>query len=303
MSSKFIPVPNKKLSVVLCICFMVLMNSCRKDATETVKQEDKFTLFEALKLSEENLGKTTTEHPVDVCVGVHYGYEGHEGPEHWENLCESWSACGEGTAQSPVNIKAVVPDKALRPLDFRWGKTVANIVHNGHTIQFNVDPGSKIVANGKTYDLLQFHFHHKSEHTIQGKHYPLEVHYVHSNAAGKLAVVGVMYKEGAPNSLFNEFLPKFPAPMTTYSSSTPIDLESLLPKNLRYYNYKGSLTTPNCAEGVNWHVIKGAVTASKQQIAALKQILHDNNRPVQPLNGRTVRMAVGAGYAAADSDD
>jgi carbonic anhydrase len=303
MSSKFIPTPTKKLSALLCVCLMVFMYSCRKNDTETIQQQEKFTLSEALKLSEENLGKVHDDKPLDLCVGVHYGYEGHEGPDHWGELCESWSACGEGTMQSPINIKAVVPDQTLNPIEFRWEKTVANVVNNGHTIQFNVDPGSKIITNGKTYKLVQFHFHQKSEHTIQGKHYPLEVHFVHSNEKNKLAVVGVMYKEGAPNSLFTEFLADFPAPMSTFSSPSKINLKALLPKNLRYYNYKGSLTSPNCAEGVNWHIIKGVVTASKEQITALKKILHENNRPIQPLNGRTVRMAVGSGYSGVDSED
>ena len=298
--TKFFPARVKMFSAMLVFLFILTLNSCQKKETTDLRQKEEFTLYEALKVSEENIGGSHNNNGAEVCAGIHYTYEGVEGPEHWADLCEAWATCSEGQAQSPVAINNVVNDKTLMPLNFQWGSTTANIVNNGHTIQFNIDEGSKLIANGKSYNLLQFHYHHSSEHTIKDKSYPLEVHYVHKAADGQLAVVGVMFKEGAPNSLFNMFLENFPAPMTTYSSPVSINLSSLLPKNLRYYNYQGSLTTPACSESVNWHIVKGTVTASKEQIEALKHILHNNNRPLQPLNGRTVRMSIGGGN---DSDD
>ena len=53
-----------------------------------------------------------------------------------------------------------------------------------------------------------------------------------------------------------------------------------------YYRYDGSLTTPPCSEGVKWIVLTTPIEMSEAQIAAFKAIIHDNNRPVQPLNGR-----------------
>ncbi|RYY31124.1 MAG: carbonic anhydrase family protein [Chitinophagaceae bacterium] len=297
----FQPVRVNMISLTLVSLFLVTLNSCKKQESASLQTEKEFTVYEALKVSEENIG--TKNNADDACAGVHYTYEGAEGPDNWSGLCEGWTACGQGQAQSPVNIEKAVHDKNLAPLDFRWTSTTAKIVNNGHTIQFNVDPGSKLIANNKTYDLIQFHYHHKSEHTIKDKYYPLEVHYVHSAPDGKLAVVGVMFKEGAPNNLFNMFLQDFPAPMTTYSSPISFNLASLLPKNLRYYNYQGSLTTPSCSEIVSWHVIKGTVTASKQQIDALKHLIHDNNRPLQALNGRTVKLSAGNGSAGDELED
>src|SRR5690349_170782 len=135
-----------------------------------------------------------------------------------------------------------------------------------------------------------FHFHHVSEHTINGKQYPLEVHFVHKAADGKMAVIGIMFVKGKSNLLFSQFLQHFPPPDHTYSSPALINLVSLLPKNLRYYNYMGSLTTPACSEMVNWHVLKGTVEASESQIQQLAQILGNNHRPLQALNGRIIRM-------------
>jgi len=305
IQKKSLVISAKALLAFLPLFLLVTLNSCKKETVSEVQQKEEkvtatevqqteFTLEEALKVSEVNLWKRlTTNTTASSCDGVHFTYEGEDGPEHWGELCKAWAACGEGLAQSPVNIGNVIKDRSLRPLDFRWCSTRTNIVNNGHTIQFNVDAGSKLIANGKSYDLLQFHYHHVSEHTIHGKHYPLEVHYVHSAADGKLAVVGIMFREGKPNSLFNRFLAHFPTSMKTYSSPESIDLRCLLPEDLKYYNYHGSLTTPACSETVNWLVLKGTVEASEEQIEQLKHIIHNNNRPLQQLNGRVIHMSTG----------
>lgn len=57
------------------------------------------------------------------------------------------------------------------------------------------------------------------------------------------------------------------------------------------YAYDGSLTTPPCAEGVAWFVMRERRTVSSEQLAALSEIVGgENNRPVQPLNGRSVAL-------------
>ena len=65
------------------------------------------------------------------------------------------------------------------------------------------------------------------------------------------------------------------------------------PGNLReadraYYKYVGSFTTPPCTEGVLWMVLRSPVALSEAQIARFRAIIHGNNRPVQPLNGRSI---------------
>jgi len=263
-----------------------VMNGCRKETTPAEEAPHQVSLAEAMKLSEENLGIPVAglrSGEEDACS--HWDYDNTE----WETLgCSAWSECG-GQAQTPVNISNAVKSPQLRKLQFKWKLTRTTIVNNGHTIQFNCDPGSKLIANGKEYELLQFHYHNSSEHTINSRSYPLEVHYVHRAADNSLAVVGIMFKKGAPHPLFSRFLQHFPTTMGVYTSNQPIVLDNLLPDNLSYYNYNGSLTTPPCSEIVNWHVIKGTVTASQQQLDALAHIMHQNNRPLQPLNGRIIR--------------
>jgi carbonic anhydrase len=45
-----------------------------------------------------------------------------------------------------------------------------SITNNGHTVQANVPAGATLEIDGLTYNLLQFHFHTPSEHTLNGLH-------------------------------------------------------------------------------------------------------------------------------------
>jgi carbonic anhydrase len=61
---------------------------------------------------------------------------------------------------------------------------------------------------------------------------------------------------------------------------------SMMPKELGFYNYEGSLTTPPCTEGVQFYILKKPVDISKDQVGKFPFKL--NARPVQNLNGRKI---------------
>ncbi len=216
--------------------------------------------------------------------------KGENGPENWKNLCATFADCG-GKVQSPVNIalKNVKPCKDLKKLEFDYKSSKIYISNTGHTVQFNITGENTLKIKDKVYKLLQFHFHAMSEHTINGKHFPLEVHFVHKYSNTDFAVVGAMFIKGKENALLKKYLDKFPTEKGKYSSDETLDLSSLLPKMKSYYNYNGSLTTPPCSEVVSWYVLSKPIEASKQQLEQFAKILHSNFRPVQPLNGRQIK--------------
>ncbi len=225
------------------------------------------------------------------CNNVHWSHhKGADGSENWKNLCDGFVNCG-GNAQSPINIITKISetkDKLSAP-KFNYGKSEVDIINNGHTVQFNIlSANNKVTLDNKEYKLLQFHYHALSEHTVDGKHFPIEVHFVHQHSDTDFAVLGVMFKQGKKNKLFTKYLEYFPKAKGLYKSKDMIDLLSLFPSDKSYYNYKGSLTTPPCSEVVNWYVLKTPVTASKEQINQFSKILDNNFRPVQPLNKRTI---------------
>src|ERR1700704_3013506 len=94
------------------------------------------------------------------------------------------------------------------------------------------------------YRLVQLHFHRPSEHLIGGKSFPMEVHFVHANAAGGLAVVGVVVGAGKANAAFSKVVATMPGKEGPAVAADPaIDPNGLLPAKRGYYRYSGSLTT------------------------------------------------------------
>lgn len=223
---------------------------------------------------------------------VHWGYEGDEGPDNWASLSEAFALCGEGMAQSPIDITNAT-EADLADLEFSYGETAVNILNNGHTIQVNYDEGSTVTIDGTEYNLLQFHFHHPSEHTIDGEAFPMELHLVHADADGNLAVVGVMLAQGdEDNEAYASLWDVLPAEETDGPVETEITLNvsDLLPEERTFYHYSGSLTTPPCSEGVNWNVLTTPVMLSAAQVEAFMNIFELNARPVQPLNDRELEV-------------
>jgi carbonic anhydrase len=219
---------------------------------------------------------------------VHWSYEGDTGPEHWGSLSPDFATCAKGVEQSPVDIPA---NALLNPADlaFSYQPSAVTIFNNGHTIQVNYDPGSSLTLNGVKYDLVQFHFHTASEHAIGGQHEPMEIHFVHRNAQGGLAVVGVLLKSGGENATYAPIFQNLPpqASQPAPVAGATVDANQLLPAQRTFWRYNGSLTTPPCTEGVKWLVMNTPVEVSDAQIAAFTNIFKNDERPVQPFNART----------------
>ena len=161
--------------------------------------------------------------------GAHWSYEGGDGPDHWGDIDAASKVCSAGSEQSPINIAATVKAQ-LAPLKTAWAKNADSIVNNGHTIQLNFEQGSALTVGGNGYALLQFHFHHPSEHHIGGKSFPMEVHFVHRNFAGNLAVVGALMTAGKPNVVFNKIVKSMPQKAgEPVKAAAGIDPNALLP--------------------------------------------------------------------------
>src|SRR5262245_6682791 len=128
----------------------------------------------------------------------HWSYDGEGGPEHWADLDASFKECKVGHLQSPIDIPAAtIKLSQLDPIGFDYKPTPLRIVDNGHTVMVTYAPGSTIHIDGAEYEVQQVHFHHPAEEKIDGKPYPLVAHIVHKNKEGKLAVVAVLFRQGA----------------------------------------------------------------------------------------------------------
>jgi len=215
---------------------------------------------------------------------AHWEYEGAMGPENWG---KEFPTCGRGKSQAPLNIKG--PFEKVRfsvAPDYKQGQL--KIVNNGHTIQVNVPVGSKIRIDGRAYDLLQFHFHRPSEEHIDGKPSAMVVHFVHKNLEGELAVLGVMLREGNENpgikTLWTHAPPKEGPEVVP--DGVMFNPANLLPREMDFFHYDGSLTTPPCTEKVKFFILKSQVNISKEQVSDFPFKM--NARPIQPPNGRPI---------------
>ena len=233
------------------------------------------------------------------------------GPAHWGDLDPSFVECESGARQSPINIAGTVRGggPALR---FRYADNELVVENTGHVIEVPMPAGGHqtLGIGGISYTLTQYHFHAPSEHTLNGRQFDLEVHLVHESADGQLVVVAVLMNIGdQPNALVDEVFEHAP---DAAGEETEVGIESnaedLLPGFghgpgngtfviNRYYSYPGSLTTPGCAEPVSWFVAKDPVNVSAGAVEEMHELVSnfpgyagypDNNRPVQPLNGRQV---------------
>ena len=237
----------------------------------------------------------------------------------YDHQGSDWTGeCASGRAQSPIAISpanTVCDESQLFNLYFTPGSQTFTVVDTGESLKATTT-SSTLYATATTglftgYEALQFHFHAPSEHTINEKHMDLEMHFVHSitsdfSSRGEttqtLAVVGIFFEvdERAEVNPFIEAM-NF-ANIDTTGVPRSIDLNEILlkqiPTPIQYYTYQGSLTTPPCAESVNWYVISTPLKIKKSQLKAITDRYAENedfadgngnNRKVVPLNGRVVK--------------
>nr|WP_298685546.1 carbonic anhydrase [uncultured Dongia sp.] len=232
------------------------------------------------------LGSTAVAETATPHAGPHWTYEGEGGPEDWGQLSPEFKVCELGFEQTPIDIKAGIRSQ-LTGVAPMFQPMPLKILNNGHTIQVNCAPGSHSMIDGQQFDLLQFHFHHPSEHLLSGQSFDLELHFVHKSAAGQLAVLGVFIRTGADNPALAPIWAAMPKEATPEADAgQTIAPGDLLPMGRGFFRYQGSLTTPPCSEGVLWTVFKDPIDASPAQIEQFAALFPLNARPVQGLNRR-----------------
>jgi carbonic anhydrase len=233
--------------------------------------------------------------------------ESPNGPLVWGDVAFKFATCGSavrgpvGQTQSPIDITTATAIAADLPSPgFQYGSTPFVIENTGHVVEVPYEGSRARLVLGAgpfdVYELAQFHFHTDSEHAVDGKLTEMEVHLVHRNALGNLAVVGVLLQVGSnPNPLIEEIFAN--APLAAETSVTlpgrVLNARDLLPRDTgSFWTYSGSLTTPPCSESVRWTVLKRAVNVSARTVARFRQIVaafpgyegfSRNNRPfVEP---------------------
>jgi carbonic anhydrase len=225
-----------------------------------------------------------------------WSYTGANGPAHWGSLDPTYRVCSTGRRQSPINL--VRPARGGLPrLRFSYRNSSLALHNNGHAVEAEAGSGSFVTVRGVAYQLSQFHFHTPSEHRVGGRSFALELHLVNESSSGRLLVLGVLIRPGRANPAFDRLIAALPASRGQRRRLTGLNPLSLLPEKGQgaRYAYPGSLTTPPCTEDVGWNVFATPLELSSAQIRRFTAIYDHNNRPLQPPNGRAVRLGRGSG--------
>ncbi|MRH43837.1 carbonic anhydrase family protein [Aquibacillus halophilus] len=232
--------------------------------------------------------------PVSSKRQLEWSYFGKTGPRYWGLLDPTFIQCTIGSMQSPINIRTAkaIQTSGLEDISFKYTPTIFSVKNSGRTIEVVPYNEKNSVTIGTTqYHLQQIHFHHPSEHQLDNRRFPVEVHLVHQDSTGRLTVIGIWVKAGDTNNIISKILENVPkTDSKIHRIEKTIDIANLLPKQKDFFKYKGSLTTPPCTEGVEWLIFKHPIEMSKRQINKITELFPENSRPLQPINEREVYL-------------
>ena len=205
-----------------------------------------------------------------------------------------------GLMQSPINMLSTVSKPGHHSLKMEFSGAINMVENKGHTVQLDFLPGSTVTVDGRTYDMIQCHFHTPSEHLVDGMTFPMEMHVVNrlqgqeEGDVPSYLVIGYLYKMGESSDFLERFIGLIPAEAgttkevnwtTLFGERSP---EDVLEDWTHYYHYRGSLTTPPYTESVEWYVLSRIHEASPEQIMRINAIEGDNARHIQGIYGREI---------------
>jgi carbonic anhydrase len=239
----------------------------------------------------------------EIASKLKFAYSGPKGTGSWGNMSK---LCSTGEQQSPVNLPSPVPDKTLsgsgnpampaahlKYIEMAYHKTTPKSYLNGTQYGFTLgNNAGELLLNDERLVAKRVTFHTPSEHTVGGMPSEMEMQVEHfEKSTAKRVIVSILFQKGRVNHVIGPVLQKMAEMKTKKSGETlaSFSLLDIIPYDPGFVIYDGSLTRPPCSEGVRWIVMDKANTASPEQIEGIKQVVGDNARPQQNLNGRAVK--------------
>jgi carbonic anhydrase len=199
--------------------------------------------------------------------------------------------------QSPINLfDPIYAELGDRSLKIEWPNDIkGHLVESDHGLKINFSPDQRlfITLDRKRFHLVSFHFHHPSEHWINGQQHSVELHVVHQNLNdGSLAVVGIFIEVGdgeANDRAMMSGLKQALSASAEHRSKVAIPTTPsafIPPTPEEYFRYEGSLTTPEYSETVSWVIMRNPLLMDKDSLSELIADAGGEARFPQPLNRR-----------------
>lgn len=266
-------------------------------ACTTVEECDDSTATDDSEVTDDTTDTEDTGE-ADPCADAAAGTWTYDNLDCWVDYAQPGS-CG-GDAQSPIDVTGATADAGLPAAGFVPSNSVPHVENNGNVLAVHLDPGTFFswgtLEGGWSREatLRTIEVHTPAEHTIGGAAAaPMELQFIHQDIwQDRMIVVSVLVTEGTANDTLGLLTDNLPATAggTWNGAESNFNAYSLMPASKAYATYEGSETRPPCAETVTWLVMNDPIQASTEQIAAFTAIYADNARPVQDLNGRTVKQ-------------
>ncbi len=196
--------------------------------------------------------------------------------------------------QSPINIDTSLakPDSNLAPLfvDYLPADTFA-IARQNNRLIITGPTGSVTVPDtafwGHIFYLVKLIIHSPSETAVNGKYFPAELQFIHRDTAGNYMVLSVLVDTGGVENKAMELI------VDNYKRSGAVvpeklDLTLLMPYDVHYWHFTGSLSYPPCTPA-QWYVMQKPLKVSPSVLEKLQKLVsRPNTRAIKPLNGRRI---------------
>ncbi len=189
--------------------------------------------------------------------------------------------------RSPIHLEATEPQPAQRVSEMYHHLSRVSLRDVGNTLSADIQPGGILTINDRQFSLFDAHCHTPSEHTIRGTPADLELHLVHQDSTGAIAVIGILF-DRAPGAHPVDVL--ITSPATAAALDEPISVAGLLPEGSRRFVYTGTRTTPPLTKGVQWVVYEDVQSVGIDSLEAFADRYGPNNHPIQPSDDRPVSL-------------
>ena len=220
-----------------------------------------------------------------------WDYDGERGPQAWAKLHPTYAQCEKGRFQSPIDLRDGV-GVDLPPISFEFKPSLFKVTDTGKTLELAYNNGGSFSVLGNVYRLSHIEFRHPAEERINGRTHGMSMQMHFRDSQGRLAAVSVLLNPAGKEHAFIQTVWNHIPLLRNEPVAPPdvmLDLAKALPRDLSYYTYMGSLTTPPCTEGVTWYVLKNPVDISPEQAQIFGRLYPSNVRPIQAGNSRLIK--------------
>lgn len=189
--------------------------------------------------------------------------------------------------RSPIHLEENEPQSAQRVSEAYHHLSRVSLRDVGNTLSADIQPGGILTINDRLFSLFDAHCHTPSEHTVRGTPADLELHLVHQDSAGAIAVLAVLFDRSPGIHPVDVLItpPPSAAPL-----NEPISVARLLPEGSRRFVYTGTRTTPPLTKGVRWVIYEDVQSVGTDALKIFADRYGPNNHPIQPLGGRSVTL-------------